>query len=109
MEDYIKVGTVVVALFAILASYSIARLNNKHTSLERNLNKKHAETLAALNHTYSKEAHASNHLYTRKATHLETASQIAGELEFWAEKCVVLRTRTNFGTKQNIASNMSEA
>ncbi len=105
--DYVKIGVLVASLFSILATYSVARLTRKHSSLENNVNRQHAETVAALNHTYTKEAHASNHLYTRKAVHLEEASKIVGELEFWAEKCVVPRTRTDFGSKKDIAAKMS--
>ncbi|MCG7564203.1 hypothetical protein [Pseudoalteromonas sp. McH1-42] len=107
--DYIKIGVLLASLFSILATFSVARLTRKHSTLEGNVNRQHAETLATLNHVYSKEAHASNHLYTRKATHLESAAKIVGELEFWAEKCVVPRTRTDFGTKQEIAAKMSMA
>ena len=91
-------GKLFVGLLSILATYSIWRLNRSHQ-----------ETLAALNYAYSKEAHAANHLYTRKASHLERASEIVGDLKFWAEKCVVPRTRTDFGPKEEIASKMSRS
>ena len=96
--EFFTAGKLLVGLVSVLATYSIWRLNRSHQ-----------ETLAALNHAYSKEAHAANHLYTRKASHLEKASEIVGDLKFWAEKCVVSRTRTDFGNKEIIASNMSQA
>lgn len=96
--EYLAVGELLVGLFSILVTYLIWCLKREHQ-----------KTLAALNHAHSKEAHAANHLYTRKASHLEQASSIVGDLKFWAEKCVVPRTRTDFGTKEEIASKMSKA
>lgn len=118
--EYVKFGTLLASLLSILALFSVHRsnrkqnllegsVNRKQTETENRLNRQHAETLAAVNHSYSKEAHAANHLYTRKASHLESAGKIVGDLQFWGEKCVVPRTRTDFGTKQEIASNMSKA
>lgn len=86
-----------VGLITALVSFAVWRLS-----------KSHQETLAAINHAYSKEAHAANHLYTQKASHLEKAGEIVGDLKFWAEKCVVPRTRTDFGSKEEIASKMSK-
>ncbi|HHQ4474502.1 hypothetical protein [Aeromonas sp. S41-2] len=107
--EYVTIGSLLAALMSILATFSVQRLSNKHSALEGLLNRNHSTTLAALNHAYSKEAHAANHLYTRKASHLEKAGQIVGDLNFWAEKCVVPRTRVDFGSKQEIADRMSRA
>ncbi|AGR00048.1 TPA: hypothetical protein NKQ43_003489 [Vibrio parahaemolyticus] len=109
MEILFDVLKVVTPLLAILALYSVHRLNRKQNSTEQEMNRNHSEALSAINHAYSKEAHASNHIYTRKAVHLEKAGELIGELTFWAEKCVVPRTRTDFGSKQKIAKRMSMA
>lgn len=118
--EYDKIATILLGLLSTLVLFYIHKLNRRQSYLESTLNRnqseslaelsrKHAEVIAALNHNYSKEAHAANLLYTKRAEQLETASKIVGELEFWAEKCVVPRTRTEFGTKQEIASKMSKA
>lgn len=118
--DYYKIATIFGALFSTLALIYIHVFNRRQTSFENSLNRnqseslaelnrQHAEIISALNHRYSKEAHAANFLYTKRAEQLEAASKIVGDLEFWAEKCVVPRTRTVFGTNQEIAGRMSKA
>lgn len=107
--EYVTIGSLLANLMSILAMFSVHRLSRRHNSLEGTLNRNHSTTLAALNHANSKEAHAANHLYTRKASHLEKAGQIVGDLKFFAEKCVVPRTRVDFGSKQEIADRMSRA
>ncbi|MCG3767335.1 hypothetical protein EXA23_14175 [Vibrio cincinnatiensis] len=120
MDALFDVLKVVTPLLAILALFSVHRLNRRQNTIEQEINRKHdrhekhidrnhSEMLAAINHANSKEAHTSNHIYTRKAVHLEKAGELIGELKFWAEKCVVSRTRTNFGAKQDIAKKMSMA
>ncbi|AWF81636.1 hypothetical protein BTJ40_12815 [Microbulbifer sp. A4B17] len=84
-------------------------LNRQHEETENTLNRLHSETIAAINHSYSKEKHAANHLYTLKACHLENAGKIIGEIQFWAEKSISRRTRTEFGTDIEAASHMSKA
>ncbi|MFM2657479.1 hypothetical protein [Vibrio owensii] len=109
MEVLFNVVKIVTPLIAILALFSVHRLNRRQNSTEQEINRNHSDTLAAINHAYSKEAHASNHIYTRKAVHLEKAGELVGDLKFWAEKCVVPRTKTDFGEKQDIAKKMSMA
>lgn len=116
--DFSEIGLLFLSLVSTLVLYQIHSINRRQSSLEAHINRKqiadeniidraHSETLTTLNHAYSKEAHAANHLYTRKASHLENAGKILGDLKFWAEKCVVPRTQSDFGTKKEIAKKMS--
>lgn len=109
LNDFAPILTAIAAVLNVIAIFLVARLTIKHSKRQEKLNRSHLVILAAQEHANSKEAHTINHFHTRKTMHLEHAGKLLGEINFWAEKCVVPRTRTQFGTHQQIAAKMSLA
>ncbi len=109
LNDFAPVLTAIAAVISAIAVFLVARLTIKHNKQQEELNRLHLDSLTAQEHANSKEAHTINHFHTRKTMHLEHAGKLLGEIKFWAEKCVVSRTRTQFGTHQQIAAKMSLA
>lgn len=109
LNDFAPILTAIAAVISAIAVFLVARLTIKHNKQQEELNRLHLDSLTAQEHANSKEAHTINHFHTRKTMHLEHAGKLLGEIKFWAEKCVVSRTRTQFGTRQQIAAKMSLA
>ena len=109
LNDIAPILTAIAAVISAIAVFLVARLTIKHNKQQEELNRLHLDSLTAQEHANSKEAHTINHFHTRKTIHLEHAGKLLGEIKFWAEKCVVPRTRTQFGTHQQIAAKMSLA
>ena len=109
LNDFAPILTAIAAVISAIAVFLVARWTMKHSKQQEELNRLHLDSLTAQEHANSKEAHTINHFHTRKTIHLEHAGKLLGEIKFWAEKCVVSRTRTQFGTHQQIAAKMSLA
>ena len=109
LNDFAPVLTAIAAVISAIAVFLVARWTMKHSKQQEELNRLHLDRLTAQEHANSKEAHTINHFHTRKTIHLEHAGKLLGEIKFWAEKCAVSRTRTQFGTHQQIAAKMSLA
>lgn len=109
LNDFAPILAVFATLLGAAAVFIGNRQSNKYNKLEGKINRNHERLLADLNDVRSRQQYINNKNYTRNANYLERAANLIGDINYWAEKCVVSRTTLDFGEPKTAAKKMSSA